>query len=237
MRWRFVLGAVLQTLVGGNAIRMPAAAILDVDGTLVDTNYHHAIAWYRAFRQHGELLPVWRIHRHIGMGGDHLVKALCGDEVEEEKGEDIRDAEKALYMALIEEVEPLDGARELIVDLEDRGHSVVLASSAKPDEVEHYLDLLDARELVDAWTTSGDVDATKPEPDLVRAAMDKAGGGDAVMVGDSTWDCEAAGRAGIATVAVLTGGFSEAELRDAGAVAVYHSIVELRDSFDEWLTS
>ena len=216
---------------------MPSAAILDIDGTLVDTNYQHAIAWYRAFRQHGELLPVWRIHRHIGMGGDHLVESLCGEDVEEEKGEDIRAAEKALYMALIDEVEPLRGARELIVDLTERGHAVVLASSAKPDEVDHYLDLLDARELVDGWTTSGDVEATKPEPDLVRAAIDKAGAGEAVMVGDSTWDCEAAGRAGIPTVAVLTGGFSEAELREAGAVAVYHSIEELRDSLDEWLTS
>jgi phosphoglycolate phosphatase-like HAD superfamily hydrolase len=113
----------------------------------------------------------------------------------------------------------------------------VLASSAKPDEVDHYLDLLDARELADGWTTSGDVDATKPEPDLVRAGIEKAGSDEAVMVGDSTWDCEAAGRAGIATVAVLTGGFSEAELREAGAVSVYRSIVELRNSLDEWLTS
>ena len=97
----------------------------------------------------------------------------------------------------------------------------MLASSAKPDEVDHYLDLLDARDLVDAWTDSGDVEATKPEPDLVHAAMEKAGGDEAVMVGDSTWDCEAAGRAGIQTVAVLTGGFSEAELREAGAVIVF----------------
>jgi phosphoglycolate phosphatase-like HAD superfamily hydrolase len=216
---------------------MPPPAILDVDGTLVDTNYHHAIAWYRAFRQHGEMLPIWRIHRHVGMGGDHLVKALCGEKVDEEKGDDIRGAEKALYMALIDEVEPLEGAHDLIADLKERGHTVVLASSAKPDEVEHYLDLLDARELADDWTTSGDVDATKPEPDLVRAALEKGGGGEGVMVGDSTWDCEAASRADIPTVAVLTGGFSEAELRDAGAVAVYHSIVELRNSLDEWLTS
>jgi HAD superfamily hydrolase (TIGR01509 family) len=207
---------------------MPPTAILDIDGTLVDTNYQHALAWFRAFRQHGEPLPVWRIHRHIGMGGDHLVEALCGEEVEEEKGEDIRAAEKALYMALIEEVEPFRGARELIAELKERGHAVVLASSAKPDEVDHYLDLLDARELVDDWTDSGDVDATKPEPDLVRAAIDKAGGGDAVMVGDSTWDCVAAGRAGIETVAVLTGGFSEAELREAGAAVVFESIDELR---------
>jgi HAD superfamily hydrolase (TIGR01509 family) len=216
---------------------MPPAAILDVDGTLVDTNYHHAIAWYRAFRQHHVILPVWRIHRHIGMGGDHLVEALCGKEVEEEKGDDIRTAEKALYMVLVDEVEPLQGARDLMTTLKERGHDVVLASSAKPDEVEHYLDLLDARELAEDWTTSGDVEATKPEPDLVKAAMDKVKASEAVMVGDSTWDCEAAGRAGIRTVAVLTGGFSEAELREAGAVAVYHSIVELTDSMEEWLTS
>jgi HAD superfamily hydrolase (TIGR01509 family) len=215
---------------------MPPAAILDVDGTLVDTNYHHAIAWYRAFRQHGEILPVWRIHRHIGMGGDHLVKALCGEEIENEKGDDIRSAEKALYMALINEVEPLHGARELILDLKERGRSVVLASSAKPDEVEHYLDLLDAREIADGWTTSADVRATKPDPDLVQAAIQKSGADEAVMVGDSTWDCEAAKRAGLDTVAVLTGGFSEAELRDAGALAVFQSIDELRDSIDEWLT-
>jgi HAD superfamily hydrolase (TIGR01509 family) len=208
---------------------VPAAAILDIDGTLVDTNYHHAIAWYRAFRQHGEVLPIWRIHRHIGMGGDQLVSALCGAEVEEEKGDDIRTAEKALYMALIPEVEPLHGARRLLVELKEHGHPMVLASSAKPDEVEHYLDLLDARELTDGWTTSADVEATKPEPDLVRAALDKAGQEDAVMVGDSTWDCEAAKRAGIETVAVLTGGFSEAELREAGAAAVFHSIDELRE--------
>jgi HAD superfamily hydrolase (TIGR01549 family) len=211
---------------------MPLTAILDIDGTLVDTNYHHAIAWYRAFRQHGELLPVWRIHRHIGMGGDQLVGALCGEEVEEEKGDEIRTAEKALYMALIEEVEPFHGARELIVDLKEAGHTVVLASSAKQDEVDHYLDLLEARELADGWTTSADVQATKPQPDLVVAALEKAGDGDGLMIGDSTFDCEAAGRAGIETLAVLTGGFSEQELRDAGAARVFASIDELRQALE-----
>jgi HAD superfamily hydrolase (TIGR01549 family) len=211
---------------------MPLTAILDIDGTLVDTNYHHAIAWYRAFRQHGELLPVWRIHRHIGMGGDQLVGALCGEEVEEEKGDEIRTAEKALYMALIEEVEPFHGARELIVDLKEAGHTVVLASSAKQDEVDHYLDLLEARELADGWTTSADVQATKPQPDLVVAALEKAGDGDGLMIGDSTFDCEAAGRAGIETLAVLTGGFSGQELRDAGAARVFASIDELRQALE-----
>jgi HAD superfamily hydrolase (TIGR01509 family) len=209
---------------------MSPVAVLDVDGTLVDTNYHHAIGWFRAFRQHGELLPVWRIHRHIGMGGDQLVGALCGEEVEREKGDDIRDAEKALYMALIEEVEPLHGARQLIIDLKESGHTVVLASSAKADEIEHYLDLLDARELADDWTTSADVESTKPEPDLVHAALEKAGSDDGVMIGDSPYDCEAAARAGIETIAVLTGGFSEQELLDAGAARVFRSIDELRQS-------
>jgi len=212
---------------------MPPAAILDVDGTLVDTNYQHAIAWYRAFRRHGEVLPIWRIHRHIGMGGDQLVRALCGDAVEDRKGDDIRDAEKDLYAELIDEVRPLAGATELIRDLERRGHAVVLASSAKADEVEHYVDLLDARELADGWTTAADVDATKPEPDLVEVARRMVGGADAVMIGDSIWDCEAGKRAGVETIAVLTGGFSEQELLDAGATAVYESIDELRRSLDE----
>jgi HAD superfamily hydrolase (TIGR01549 family) len=212
--------------------RSRPAAILDVDGTLVDTNYHHAIAWYRAFRQHGELLPIWRIHRHIGMGGDQIVGALCGERIEQEKGDDIRTAEKALYMAMIEEVEPLHGARDLIVELKESGHTVVLASSAKQEEVDHYLDLLDARELADSWTTSADVEATKPEPDLVVAALEKAGDGEGIMVGDSTFDCEAAGRAGIETLAVLTGGFSEQELLDAGASRVFGSIDELREALD-----
>jgi HAD superfamily hydrolase (TIGR01509 family) len=203
---------------------MPPAAILDVDGTLVDTNYQHAIAWYRAFHRHGIVLPVWRIHRHIGMGGDQLVASLCGDEVEDEKGDDLRDSEKELYADLIGEVEPLEGARELIGELKEHGHAVVLASSAKEEEVDHYLDLLDARDTVDGWTTSADVESTKPEPDLVQAAVEKAGGGDAVMVGDSTWDCEAAKRAGLQTVGVLTGGFSDQELCDAGAACVFERL-------------
>jgi beta-phosphoglucomutase-like phosphatase (HAD superfamily) len=159
-------------------------AVLDIDGTLVDTNYHHALAWFRAFRQHGFVLPLWRIHRHIGMGGDQLVAALAGDGFEREQGDAVRAAETVLYTELIGEVEPLEGARKLIEDLKSSGHAVVLASSAKPDELEHYLTLLDARPLVDGWTDAGDVERTKPEPDLVAAALEKAEAApdDAVMV-------------------------------------------------------
>lgn len=205
-------------------------AILDIDGTLVDTNYPHVVAWYRAFRQHDLVVPMWRIHRHMGMGGDKLIASICGDEVEQEQGDDIRAAEKPLYKALIEEVEPLAGARELLTDLKDRGHNVVLASSAKADELDHYLDLLDARDIADDWTSSADVEETKPAPDIVESALAKVGAdaADAVMIGDATWDIEAAERAGLPTIAVMTGGFSENELRAAGAVQVYETIEDLR---------
>jgi HAD superfamily hydrolase (TIGR01509 family) len=211
-----------------------AVAVLDIDGTLVDTNYQHAVAWYRAFREHGIVLPVWRIHRHIGMGGDQMVAALTDDRTEEEHGDAIRDTETKRYLELIDEVETMDGSRELIEHLKQRGHTVVLASSAKEDEVDHYLDLLDARELADAWTTSADVEATKPAPDLVTAALDRAGGSsdDAVMIGDTPWDVKAADGAGVQTLAVLTGGFSVDELREAGALDVFESVRELCERLD-----
>ena len=135
-------------------------------------------------------------------------------------------------MELIDEVKLLPGARELITDLSDRGIAVVLASSAKEDEVDHYLDMLDARDIVEGWTTSADVEETKPEPDLVKAALEKAGTDDAVMVGDTTWDIKAAKRAEIPTLAVLTGGFGEDELREAGAAEVFESVQTLREKLD-----
>jgi HAD superfamily hydrolase (TIGR01549 family) len=206
------------------------AALLDVDGTLIDANYHHAIAWYRAFKRHGIVLPLWRIHRHVGMGGDQLIPALVGDGVDVDA---LSDARKEEYRRLIDQVSPLEGARELIEDLKERGHSVFLASSAPQDELDHYLDLLDARELVHGWTTDDDVESTKPEPDLVHAALDKAGTDDAMMVGDTPWDIEAARKAGLETATVITGGFSEQELRDAGAAVVFESLVDLRHHLDE----
>jgi HAD superfamily hydrolase (TIGR01549 family) len=167
------------------------------------------------------------------MGVNQLFPAVAGERVEDRQGDSIRAAETALYADLIGEVQPFADARRLMTVLRERGHRLVLASSAKRDEVDYYLDLLEARRLADAWTTSADVEATKPQPDLVATAVEKAGGGEAVLVGDSTWDCEAAGRAGVPTVAILTGGFSDQELRDAGAVAVFESIGELCERLDE----
>lgn len=207
-------------------------AILDVDGTLVDSNYQHAMAWFRAFREIGISPPIWRIHRHIGMGGDQLVAAVAGERIEAERGDDVRDAEKRLYGELVAEVCAFEGAGRLVELLAERGNPVVLASSAKKEEVEHYIDLLDAGGRIDAFTTSDDVERTKPEPDLVLAAMRRVEGENAVMLGDSTWDIEAASRAGLPTLAVLTGGFSEAELREAGAVEVYESVAALAGDID-----
>jgi HAD superfamily hydrolase (TIGR01509 family) len=208
---------------------MPLAAIFDIDGTLVDTNYQHALAWYRAFRREGIVMPIWRIHRAIGIGSDRVVKMLAGEEVEAKLGDTLRDAQGPLYKEMIDEVEPMRGAHELLRDLNRAGHPVILASSAEEEEAEYYIKLLNAQEFVDGYTTSADVKASKPEPDIVQAAMEKAGGGPAVMIGDSTWDCKAATRAKLPSIGVLTGGFSEQELSEAGATVVFDSVEHLRD--------
>jgi HAD superfamily hydrolase (TIGR01549 family) len=202
-------------------------AILDVDGTLVDTNYHHSIAWSRALLAHGKVVPLVDLHRHMGMGGDQLVAQVAGEDFDRAHGDDARAREKEEYGKLIGEVQALEQATELVQALQERGCRVILSSSAKEEEVEHYLELLHLTDEV-PYTTSADVEQTKPEPDLIRAALDKMGGdGDAIMIGDSTWDCEAAKRAGVRTFALLTGGFGAEELREAGAEAVYRRLPDL----------
>jgi len=209
---------------------MTDTVVLDIDGTLVDTNYQHALAWYRAFRRHGITIPLWELHRAIGMGGDQLVGAVAGQEVEERCGDDIRAAEAEEYQPLLAETQPLPGAQDLLAAVRDAGLRLVLASSGKPHEVDAYLDLIDGRRFAEAWTDSDDVEQTKPAPDLVQVALEKLENVDtdrAVVIGDSTWDCEAATRAGLPSVAVLTGGFSEEELREAGAQRVYRRLADL----------
>ena len=168
------------------------------------------------------------------MGGDLYVAAGAGDDVERQIGDDVRDEWEKQFERMIDEIAPFSGAHDLIRELKRRGHRVVLASSSIAKHAEHFVDLLEVRELIDGWTTKDDVDATKPEPDLIKVALAKAGTDDAVMVGDTPWDVEAARKAGLQTIAVLTGGaYSEAELRDAGAVAVFESVAELRGRLDE----
>jgi HAD superfamily hydrolase (TIGR01549 family) len=207
---------------------MPLAVIFDIDGTLVDTNYQHALAWFRAFRQHDLVMAIWEIHRAIGIGSDRVVEMLAGESVERELGEKLRAAEGPLYQEMIGEVQPMEGARELLRDLKATGHAVILASSAEKEDAERYIKLLRAEEFVDDYTTSAEVKESKPEPDIVNAAVEKAGGGPAVMIGDSTWDCKAATRADLPSIGVLTGGFSRQELQEAGATVVFDSVEHLR---------
>jgi HAD superfamily hydrolase (TIGR01549 family) len=211
---------------------MTDTAIFDVDGTLVDSNYQHALAWFRAFQRYGITRPLWRIHRGIGMGGDMFVPEIGGREVEEAHGDALRDAWVEEFDRLIDEVQPFEGAHELLAEVKDRGFRLVLASSGKSKHVEHFLDLIDGKPLADAWTTSEDAEHSKPEPDLVKSALAKVDGSSAVMVGDSTYDAIAAGKLDVATIAVRTGGFSVEELTEAGAVAVYDSLVDLRRDLD-----
>jgi HAD superfamily hydrolase (TIGR01549 family) len=215
--------------------KQTVTVVLDVDGTLMDTNYHHTIAWARAFEHIGVTVPLWRIHRAIGMGGDRLVPEVAGDEVEQQHGDDVRDRWEQEYDAIIEETRLLPGAKELLAGLGERGIDVALASSSIPKHAEYAFDLLDADDLTDTATTAEDAEESKPDPELVEKALERLGSDAGCMVGDSVWDVEAAKRAGVPAYGVLTGGTSRAELEDAGAVAVYRDAADLLDHLEKWV--
>jgi len=213
----------------------PTIAVLDVDGTLIDSNYQHALAWYRALRSLDVIQPVWRLHRLIGMGGDQVIKTIGGDELEERIGEEARKRQGEHVDELIGEVSPLPGARELLLAIKERGHRLVLASSGQPRHVDIAVDLLDARDIADAITSSEDAEATKPAPDLLQVALEKLGASTddaSVMIGDSVWDVEAAKKAGMPTITVRSGGFGDEELREAGTVAIYDTPGDLAADLD-----
>ena len=211
---------------------MADTAVFDVDGTLVDSNYQHALAWHRAFRRFDLAYPLWRMHRLIGMGGDQYVPAVAGEAVEERHGDALREAWAEEFDRLIDEVEPFDAAKDLLAEVKRRGFRVVLASSGKKQHVEHFLDLIGGRDVAEAWTTSDDVERSKPHPDLVAVAVEKVDGARAVMLGDSVWDIEAAKKIEVPTIGLRTGGYSISELTDAGAVSVYESLGDLLDDLD-----
>jgi HAD superfamily hydrolase (TIGR01549 family) len=210
--------------------------VLDVDGTLIDSNYHHTTAWGRAFEHVGVSAPLWRIHRSIGMGGDKLVAAVAGDEVESEHGDDIRGRWEAEYDALIGETRLLPGAKELLRVLKDRGIEVALASSSIPKHAEHAFELLEADDLADTATTAEDAEESKPDPELVEEALSRLDSDRACVIGDSVYDVEAAQRSGLPAYGVLTGGYGRAELEQAGAAGVYEDLEDLLAHLDELLT-
>jgi HAD superfamily hydrolase (TIGR01509 family) len=201
--------------------------LLDVDGTLVDSNYLHVDAWARAFARRGYTVPAWRIHRAIGMGGDKLLGELLGEGAAARAGDALGDDHDRLADQRIDEVQPLPGAAALLHKLHERGYTVVLASSAREAEIERYLDLLDARGVVDVWTTSDDVDRTKPDPDLLQVAIERAGVPAVAMIGDAAWDCRAAANAALPCLALRSGGIADCELLAAGAQAVFDDAQDL----------
>jgi HAD superfamily hydrolase (TIGR01549 family) len=213
----------------------PRVALLDIDGTLLDSTYHHALAWARAFTEVGHPVAVWRLHRLIGMGGDRIVAEILGPRLAEEIGEDAKGRWQAAYDEVIGATQLLPGARELLDGLRAEGLEVVLASSSIPQHAEHALRLLAAGERADAWTTAEDAEESKPHPELLEAALDRARSDHAVMIGDATWDVIAAARVDVPTIGLRCGGFGEAELREAGAAAVYDDPADLLAHLDEAL--
>ncbi|MET9954065.1 HAD family hydrolase [Streptomyces sp. NPDC006339] len=210
-----------MTAHGGRPAR--GAALFDLDGTLVDTNYLHTLAWWQALRQHGHTVPMARIHHAIGMGSDRLLDAVLGSDRRKAEDESISDAHSTLYAVWYDVLPPFEAAADLLRAVAARGWQVVLASSAAEEEAAAIRRRLDAEDVIAAATSGGDVETTKPAPDLVESALRAVGAdpADAVFVGDTVWDVEAAGRAGVPCVGLTTGGTSARELEDAGAVVVY----------------
>lgn len=209
--------------------------VLDVDGTLVDSTYHHAIAWHRALLRLGHPVPMWRIHGGIGLGGDRLVAHLVGDGFEEQHGDEARDLWHTEYDGLVHSVAALPGAAELLRELESRGVARVFATSGDPEYTRHALHVLQATDLVDDVVTSNDVPSSKPAPDIIDAALDSVQGRTAVVVGDSLWDVAAARRAGLPMVAVRTGGIGAQAFLEEGAARVYDEPRDLLEALDEVL--
>lgn len=213
------------------------AVLFDVDGTLVDTNYLHAVTWWQAFGQAGRYVPMADIHRAIGMGSDQLLDQLLGDDRDKDADLDIRAAHGALYATYWARLRPLPGAAELLRACKHRGLAVVLASSADEREFSALRAALDAEDVIDDATFSGDVERSKPAPDLVQVALDRAGvtAEEAVFVGDTIWDVQACRKVGVPCIGFLSGGISRGELLSAGATQIYAGPQELLASFHDSL--
>jgi HAD superfamily hydrolase (TIGR01509 family) len=213
------------------------AVLFDVDGTLVDTNYLHTVTWWQAFAQGGQHVPMADIHRAIGMGSDQLLDRLLPDNRDKDADSGLTASHDALYATYWTRLRPLPGAVELLRACKKRGLTVVLASSAGEAESGVLRGVLDAEDAIDAATFSGDVERTKPAPDLVEVALEKAAvpAERAVFVGDTVWDAQASRKAGVPCIGLLSGGIGREELADAGAAQIYAGPGELLDRLSDSL--
>jgi HAD superfamily hydrolase (TIGR01509 family) len=209
------------------------AVLFDIDGTLVDSNFLHVHAWYRAFQDAGVGVEAWRIHRSIGMDGTTLVSSLAG-EADDYTRSRAKDLHSRYYKETVPLLKPLPAAQELLQRVDNLGLQIVLATSAPEDELEILREVLACDPLVSAVTSSNDVDTAKPKPDIIEVALNRAGvdADRAVFVGDTVWDVEACERAGVPTIAVLSGGVSRGELETAGAQAVFDDPGDLCEHID-----
>lgn len=209
------------------------AVLLDVDGTLVDSNYQHVQAWSQAFRDAGHPVDMWRIHRAIGMGSAELLAAVAG-EAAADIGEQVKARHSELFADMGDQLRRFDGVHELVAALGERDVRVVLATSADPDELERLLEVLDLEGQLHAVTSAKDVERAKPNPDLVQAALEASGmrADRAVFVGDTVWDVRAAHAAHVPCVGVRTGGIGPQELSEAGAHEVYDDVVGLVENLE-----
>jgi HAD superfamily hydrolase (TIGR01509 family) len=226
------LGRIAEATVGlgRRSDRVARVVVLDVDGTLMDTNYLHTEAWARAFEQVGHRVPRVELHKQVGKGSDLLIDEFVENE---ETAEKIDELHSEFYGELQEYGHPLPGAKELIPSLVERGYEVWFVTSAKDEELEHHMSELEAEGEISGVVNSSDVENSKPAPDIFELTLERTGASpdETVAVGDAIWDIESASAAGIKTVAVLTGGaFSEQELREAGAVEVYEDCAALLES-------
>ena len=210
------------------------AVLLDIDGTLVDTNFLHVEAWLRACTDVGHPVDAWRVHRAIGMDSSKLLATLL-DEDEERLGDAVKERHAIHYAAQRSRMRRFAGAQELLRALADRGLQVVLATSAPQEEFDMIIEALDPGDTVAQVTTAEDVEEAKPAPDVIQVALKKAGVGadEAIMIGDAAWDAVSSGKAGVRCIGVLSGGYGAAELRDAGAIAVYDDVAALLAGLDE----
>jgi HAD superfamily hydrolase (TIGR01509 family) len=213
------------------------AVIFDVDGTLVDSNDLHVEAWREAFRRYGKELAFDEVHGQMGKGGDQLMPVFCSKEELDEFGEELERHRVELFAGrYLSRVRPFPRVRELFERLKADGLQTAFASSAKAEELEQHKKSLRVEDLLEAATSADDAERSKPYPDIFQAALAGLNGvrpEEAIVVGDTPYDVEAAAKAGMRTVGVLSGGFTEEALRGAGAVAVYRDVSDLLDHYDE----